>query len=100
MASHPVYDYFSKAYGLEINSVHWEANSYPSPSEWSKIKSLKEKTGATIMLWEAAPLADITSRLQSIGIQVLVYKTVANKPSTGDFISIMQENILSLKEAL
>ena len=100
LASHPVYDYFAKAYDIDIHSVHWEAKSYPSPSEWSKIKSLKEKTGATLMLWEAAPLDDIISRLHSIGIQVIVFDTSANTPSSGDFVSVMNENVANIKNSL
>jgi len=34
LASHPVYDYLARRYGLNIKSVHWEPDQVPSRNQW------------------------------------------------------------------
>ena len=30
IASHPVYDYLTQPYAIELESVHWEPETYPT----------------------------------------------------------------------
>ena len=55
---------------------------------------------ATIMLWEAEPLAETTERLDALGVTVAVFNQSANVPDEGDYLSVMRRNVESLADAL
>jgi len=38
IGSHPVYDYFSRRYGLNMKSVHWEPDEIPIKAQWAELK--------------------------------------------------------------
>ena len=100
LGSHPVYQYLAKAYSMKIHSVHFEPNEMPSKKQWEELEHLLDNYPARIMLWEDEPLSEVLEILRSKGIQVVVFNPCGNKPENGDFITIMQENINSLSEAI
>ena len=100
IGSHPVYQYMSEAYNLNILSVHFEPDEIPSAKQWKEFDHLLDNYPARIMLWEDEPLKEVKEILKSKGIQVVVFNPCGNKPENGDFITIMQENINSLSEAI
>ena len=51
------------------------------------------------MVWEAEPLEAVKSRLAGLGIESVVYDPCANSPETGDFGSVMLQNLDNLKAA-
>jgi hypothetical protein len=53
---------------------------------------------ANWMIWEAKPVADTANRLKSIGISTLVYQPIGNVPASGDFISVMRDNLMNLEQ--
>ena len=38
IASHPVYQYLTRRYGLNVRSVHWEPDEAPDLDQWSELK--------------------------------------------------------------
>jgi ABC-type metal ion transport system, periplasmic component/surface adhesin len=58
IATHPRYQYFARAYSLNISSVSWDPGAMPNEEQWSEIKKIAAQTGAKIMLWEAQPPAE------------------------------------------
>jgi zinc transport system substrate-binding protein len=51
------------------------------------------------MLWEKPPLPEIAQQLDSMGIAIVVFDPCANRPASGDFLSVMQANIANLRQA-
>ncbi len=99
ITSHPVYDYFKQGYSLKIESVHWEPEEFPTEEQWQELQVILQKHPAKWMIWEANPNQETVTKLKTMGINSLVFAPVANKPDTGDFLSIMEQNIKNLKQA-
>ncbi|UCH65175.1 MAG: zinc ABC transporter substrate-binding protein [Ignavibacterium sp.] len=95
--SHPVYQYLSGGYNINIISFHWEPDAMPDNFEWDRFKSLTKVNPSTIMLWEDEPLPEVKQKIIDSGIKVVVFNPCGNKPASGDFLSVMNQNIQSLK---
>jgi zinc transport system substrate-binding protein len=99
VASHPVYDYFTRRYGLNIRSVHWEPDEIPDDRQWSELTSLLKAHPAEWMIWEGQPGSIAVKKLKAVGIESLVFDPCANAPGQGDFLSVMRRNAANLKPA-
>ena len=99
-ASHPVYQYLGTGYNLNILSEHWEPDQEPDKEQWDIFKSRLDKNPGNIMLWEDQPLESVARKLSSFGIRAVVFNPCANKPDSGDFLSVMNQNLSNLKAAL
>jgi zinc transport system substrate-binding protein len=100
LGSHPVYQYLRSRYKLNLESVHWEPEEAPTEEQWNVLKTLVEKHPAKWMLWEGVPAVETVAKLEQLGIKSIVFTPVANLPETGDFLSIMRENIARLKSII
>ena len=97
LASHPVYQYLARAYTLNIRSVTWEPDEVPPDEEWGAQQALLNDHLAHIMLWEDSPEPETVSRLQTLGIEVVVFSPAAKPPEVGNFLSIMQDNLEQIR---
>ncbi len=97
LASHPVYQYFARRYGLNLRSVHWEPGQIPDQKQWRDLDRLLDEHPATWMIWEAAPLEETRARLAERGIQCVIFETCGNEPSGSDYIESMHSNALRLE---
>ncbi len=93
LGSHPVYQYLKRRYKLNLKSVHWEPDEIPSESQWNNLQVILKNHPAKLMLWEAEPATETISKLEELGIKSIVFSPSANQPKTGDFMSIMRENV-------
>jgi zinc transport system substrate-binding protein len=98
LGSHPVYDYLSSGYGLNLRSVHWEPDEVPTVSHWNDLNHILEEHKAQYMLWEGEPLSGSVGALDERGIVSVVFSPCGNKPDRGDFLSATQKNISSLRK--
>ncbi len=98
LASHPVYQYLSSGYGLNIESFHWEPDEMPDELMWENFDNRQSKLKANIMLWEDDPLPEVKQELLKRGIQVVVFNPGSNTPANGDFLDLMKTNIFNLGE--
>ena len=98
--SHPVYQYFNRRYEFNGHSLHWEPDQLPSTQDWSELESLLEHHGASVMLWEAEPLPQTRDKLEELGVVVVVFKPMGNRPEVNDFYTEMAANIDRLKAAM
>ena len=80
LGSHPVYQYLARRYGWNLQSVHWEPDEMPSEEEWRKFGELHRKHPARVMIWEEEPLPAVAERLRKMGIQPVIFETLANAP--------------------
>jgi zinc transport system substrate-binding protein len=99
VSSHPVYDYFSKRYGLNMKSVHWEPDEKPNAQQWVDIQSLLYNHPARWMIWEGEPMYSSVDRLLDLGVESIVFDPCATPPKTGDFLDVMLRNIDNLRVA-
>ncbi len=54
---------------------------------------------ANWMVWEAALDKAIAARLKIMGVNSIVFDPCGKTPHQGDFLTVMQQNILNLKIA-
>lgn len=99
LASHPVYQYLARRYMLHLEDVQWEPETVPSDDQWQQLRYATEDFIAQWMIWDKQPLAETVTRLDSMGIGVLVFDPCAGRPVQGDFLTVMQQNIQNLKKA-
>jgi zinc transport system substrate-binding protein len=78
LVSHPVYDYFSRRYGLTIKSVHWEPDEIPNNEQWVELRAILKGHPARWMIWEGEPIGESVERLKSIGVNSLVFDPCGN----------------------
>ena len=62
MASHPVYQYFARRYGLNIKAVMWEPEVFPDGDMWKQFEQIIEEHPAKWMIWEGEPLQSTISK--------------------------------------
>jgi zinc transport system substrate-binding protein len=97
--SHPVYQYLIRRYGLNGRAVHWEPDEMPGGDEWRRLARLLDTHAATWMVWESEPLPETVRRLEGVGVGSVVFTPSANRPLTGDLLSVMRENVAALEQA-
>lgn len=98
IASHPVYQYLKRRYAIQLKSVLWEPNALPLETEWQKLAKLREGHPVEWMLWEDDPIPETKVRLMQLGIQSTVFNPCGNRPETGDFLSVMHDNLTNLTQ--
>jgi len=100
VASHPVYDYLARRYGLNIRSLHWEPEERPNEQQWIELRNMLKVHPAKWLIWEGAPLEETVGMLKARGIKSIVFDPCGNRPETGDFMSVMRQNLKNLKTVL
>ena len=98
--SHPVYQYLQRRYRINGQALHWEPGEMPGDDQWAELEKLLQSHPARLMLWEAEPLPEVHRRLEKMGVQVVVFHPLGNRPDRGDFTSVMADNIDALESAL
>jgi zinc transport system substrate-binding protein len=99
IASHPVYQYLERRYGLNIESVLWEPDGFPTDGQWRELSHLVEDHGAKWMIWEGDPLPDSVKGLSEMSLGSVVFNPCGNAPEAGDFLTVMRSNIERIKKA-
>ncbi len=93
IATHPRYQYFARAYGLNVSSMEWEAGAMPSQQDWQDLAQVATANKSTLIIWERQPPAEAIAEAQAMGIASVVFEPLATQPKTGDFLSVMAEQI-------
>jgi zinc transport system substrate-binding protein len=97
LGSHPVFQYLTRGYGLNIKSVHWVPDQTPEESQWWELDKILQTHPAKWMIWEGEPSGEIVEKLRERGVHSTVFSPFGNVPEQGDYISAMRENIERLK---
>lgn len=98
--SHPVYQYFNRAYKLNGEAVHWEPGEMPSEELWQELDQLLRHHPAKVMVWEGEPLPDIVARLQEKGIESVVFEPLGNRPKQGDYLTARKASLQGMEKSL
>jgi zinc transport system substrate-binding protein len=99
LASHPVYQYFTRRYDLNLRSVHWEPETIPDAEAMKELKAILREHSARWMVWEGEPHPESARKLKALGIGSLVFDPCGNRPEKGDWLSVMEENLQNLEKA-
>ena len=99
MASHPVYQYFQRRYGLNLKSVMWEPEQVPDEQQWAMFKQGLSQHPSRWMIWEGEPNPQSVERLRGMGVESIVFDPAGNRPIEGDFLSVMRQNVKNLQWA-
>ena len=95
--SHPVYQYFQKAYGIKGESLDWEPNYIIDQDKLVKIEFLIKNQNFNTLVWEAAPKIETAIILEKYGIKSVIISPLSGEPNDGDFLSVMIQNLNTLK---
>lgn len=98
--SHPIYQYFQRAYKLKGANLHWEPTDSLTPEKLTELKHLNTKTQTNIIIWETTPNPQSVTTLQQLGFRSITINPCTATPTQGDFLSIMQRNLNGLQDAL
>ncbi len=96
LGTHSVYDYLNAGYEMNLKSVHWDPDEAPTVSRWNDLKHILEGHQGMYMLWKSEPLLESVSDLRKKGIESVVFSPSANRPDSGDFLTVMRANIGAL----
>lgn len=96
VASHPVYDYLARGYGLNIKSVHWEPDEIPTDKQLLELRNILKDHPAKWMIWEGEPVKESVEKLKAMGVDSVVFDPCGNTPDQGDFMSVMRRNVEDL----
>ena len=98
IASHPVYQYWERAYGLKVPSLLWEPEIELNDEAMADLKKIQDANpGAQFFVWEGDPLPAHLEQLKAAGLTCVVVSPCGNRPEKGDFLSVMQNNIAALE---
>ena len=99
VASHPVYHYLARRYGLNLKSVLWEPDTVLDETALSDLNAVLAGHRARWMIWEGEPSKDSVEKLAALSIQSIVFDPCGNVPESGDFMSVMKANVESMEKA-
>ncbi len=97
-ASHPVYQYLARRYGLDLKAVMWEPDEVPNERQWAELEAILRDYPAKWMLWESEPAEVSVELLHALGVESVVLNPCADRPQTGDFLSVMSDNTRNLEQ--
>lgn len=97
VASHPIYQYLARAYGLKIESLEWEPGMEMKESDLADLKAILAKHPAKWMIWEDEASEANVAALAAIGVKSVVFSPCANRPGEGDWLATMKANLKNLE---
>ena len=100
LASHPVYQYLSDAYGLQVESLHFEPDQALDSEDLKQLDAIlaeHPEYPVKLMLWEGAPLQSTADELLKRGVSPLVFAPTSQPPKSEDFLKAMQQNVARLE---
>lgn len=100
IATHPRYQYFARAYGLDIQSLEWEAGAAPDADQLAALEARVDETGARVLLWEAQPPAEARAAIRDLGLADVVFPTLATTPEGSDYVERFRAAVDELARVL
>jgi len=98
VASHPVYHYFSRRYGINLKDVLWEPEEELTDAQMADLKKLLSTHPAKWMIWEGEPAKASVEKIKALGLQSTVFDPCGNTPDAGDWLSVMTANVTHIEK--
>lgn len=99
VASHPVYHYLARRYGLDLKYVLWEPDMVLDAQALGDLSAVLAGHRARWMIWEGEPSKENVEKLSAMGLQSLVFDPCGNVPDSGDFMTVMKANVEAMENA-
>ena len=99
VASHPVYQYWARRYGIHLKFVVWEPEEVPTDNQMDDLKAILAVHPAKWMVWEGEPAKESVEKIKALGLQNVVFDPCGNAPESGDFLSTMKTNVEAVEKA-
>ncbi len=97
LASHPKYEYFSRAYGLQIETLLWYPEMELTAEALAEMEKLQAKhPNAKTFIWDGPPTPGHIPALEKLGLKSIVISPVSGTPDTG-FLKDMRSNLEALR---
>ena len=64
------------------------------------LEALNDQETVDYIVWEGEPLAETTKTLEERGVKSIVVKPCYGEPESGDFLSVMSENLEAARTIL
>jgi len=96
----PVYQYLARRINGTVHHLHWEKNTAPNESTWSKLNTMQEQQKIALMFWEQRPEEKVVKELQQRGVASFVLDPLTVKPAQGDYLTEMQRQLNQLEAFL
>ncbi|MFZ4767171.1 MAG: metal ABC transporter substrate-binding protein [Roseimicrobium sp.] len=97
VASHPVYQYLARRYGLNLKEVLWEPEAIPTDKQMAELQAILAKHPAKWMIWEGEPAKESVEKIAALGLQSTVFAPSGNAPDRGEWLEAMQRNVKALE---
>ena len=97
-ASHPVYHYFARRYGINLKEVLWEPEEVPTDAQMADLQKLLSTHPAKWMIWEGEPAKESVAKIATLGLKSTVFDPCGNTPETGDWLSVMTANVANTEK--
>lgn len=99
-ASHPIYQYSARAYGLKIEALEWEPEMEFTAEAKRDLQKLLGEHPAKWMIWEGEPTDELVEGIAELGVKSVVVDPCANRPDAGDWLVVMKQNLKNLHAML
>ncbi len=96
--SHPVYQYFQRAYRIKGESVHWEPDVQLDADQLHELEHIADHHEIKAVIWEGQPLEGNIQKLDSMGIKSVVIRPAGAWEKDYNFIGIMETNIQNFNQ--
>ena len=103
IVSHEAFGYLAQRYGLEQHGIAGlEPEGEPTAAALQDAADLLRSEGALAVFYEASAEAERIARsvAADAGVAPLPLHTLESRPATGDYLSVMEDNLESLREGL
>ena len=97
VASHPIYQYWARRYGINLQAVLWEPGTVPDEAQLEALKKILATHPAKWMIWEGEPDPVSVTKLKELGINSAVFDPCANVPGNGTWLDVMKKNVEAMK---
>jgi zinc transport system substrate-binding protein len=99
VASHPVYHYLARRYGMSLKALLWEPENVPDDKAMADLNAILAGHRARWMIWEGEPAKESIEKLETVGLKSVVFDPCGNVPESGDFMTVMKANLEALEKA-
>jgi len=98
IASHPIYQYWSRAYNIKVDPLVWEPEMNLHGHDLKDLATLQTKNPEVkYFIWEGQPSDTNAEQIIKRGLKNIIIEPCFSKPNTGDFLSVMHQNIEQLE---
>ena len=98
VASHPVYQYWARRYGINLKHVLWEPEEVPDDAQMEDLKKILSAHPAKWMVWEGEPAKESVEKIKALGLSSVVFDPCANTPDKGDWRDRMEANVKGMEK--